>query len=59
MLVNGGVDSVVSATFLQKALKVDQVIALYIDNGLMRKNESILVEDSLKSVGLAMISMSM
>ena len=59
MLVNGGVDSVVSATLLQKALKVDQVIALYIDNGFMRKNESILVEDSLKSVGLAMISMSM
>ena len=59
MLVNSGVDSLVSVTLLQKALKADQVIALYIDSGLMRKNERAQVEDSLKNVGLAMKSMSM
>ena len=59
MLANSGVDSVVSATLLQKALKADQVIALYIDSGLMRKNELAQVEDSLKNVGLTMKSMSM
>ncbi len=59
MLVNGGVNSVVSATLLQKALKADQVTALYIDSGFMRKNESAQVEKALKSVGLDMKSMSM
>lgn len=59
MLANSGVDSLVSATLLQKALKADQVIALYIDSGLMRKNERAQVEDSLKNVGLTMKSMSM
>ena len=59
MLVNSGVDSLVSATLLQKALKADQVIALYIDSGFMRKNERAQVENSLKNVGLTMKSMSM
>ncbi|KAH9393117.1 hypothetical protein TYRP_006228 [Tyrophagus putrescentiae] len=54
VLANSGVDSLVSATLLQKALKADQVIALFIDNGLMRKNERAQVEDSLKNVGLTM-----
>ncbi|XP_017461816.1 PREDICTED: GMP synthase [glutamine-hydrolyzing]-like, partial [Rhagoletis zephyria] len=54
VLVNGGVNSVVSATFLVKALKADQVIALYIDSGFMRKNEGVQVEKALKSVGLDM-----
>ena len=60
MLVNGGVNSVVSATLLVKALKsTDQVTALYIDSGFMRKNEGVQVEKTLKSVGLDMKSMSM
>ncbi|XP_017480681.1 PREDICTED: GMP synthase [glutamine-hydrolyzing]-like [Rhagoletis zephyria] len=54
MLVSGGVDSTVCAALLHKALNADQVIAFHIDNGFMRKNESILVERSLKSVGLDM-----
>lgn len=56
MLVSGGVDSTVCAALLHKALNADQVIAFHIDNGFMRKNESILVERSLKSVGLDMKS---
>jgi tRNA(Ile)-lysidine synthase TilS/MesJ len=52
MLVSGGVDSTVCAALLHKALKEDQVIAVHIDNGFMRKNESQQVEESLKKLGL-------
>lgn len=52
MLVSGGVDSTVCAALLHRALKEDQVIAIHIDNGFMRKNESSQVELSLKKLGL-------
>ncbi|KAL5013508.1 hypothetical protein ScPMuIL_007778 [Solemya velum] len=52
MLLSGGVDSTVCAALLNKALKKDQVIAVHIDNGFMRKTESKHVEESLRSVGL-------
>lgn len=52
MLLSGGVDSTVCAALLHKALKEDQVIAVHIDNGFMRKNESKKVEESLKNIGL-------
>lgn len=52
MLVSGGVDSTVCAALLHKALKPDQVIAVHIDNGFMRKNESQQVELSLMKIGL-------
>ena len=52
MLLSGGVDSTVCAALLHKALKKDQVIAIHIDNGFMRKNESDKVEESLKQLGL-------
>ncbi|XP_054713979.1 GMP synthase [glutamine-hydrolyzing]-like isoform X2 [Uloborus diversus] len=52
MLVSGGVDSTVCAALLHQALKEDQVIAIHIDNGFMRKNESLQVEASLKKLGL-------
>ena len=52
MLVSGGVDSTVCAALLHKALRDDQVIALHIDNGFMRKDESRKVMDSLSSLGL-------
>lgn len=52
MLVSGGVDSTVCAALLNRALKEDQVIAIHIDNGFMRKNESLQVELSLKKLGL-------
>ncbi|KAK2157925.1 hypothetical protein LSH36_181g02015 [Paralvinella palmiformis] len=52
MLVSGGVDSTVCAALLHKALNDDQVIALHIDNGFMRKHESKQVEESLKKLGL-------
>ncbi|XP_071146838.1 GMP synthase [glutamine-hydrolyzing]-like [Mytilus edulis] len=52
MLLSGGVDSTVCAALLHKALKDDQVIAVHIDNGFMRKNESNHVEVSLREIGL-------
>merc|ERR1719228_23318 len=52
LLVSGGVDSTVCAALLHKALEPDQVYAVHIDNGFMRKDESAKVEESLKSLGL-------
>lgn len=52
LLVSGGVDSTVCAALLHKALEPDQVYAVHIDNGFMRKNESERVEESLKTLGL-------
>lgn len=52
MLLSGGVDSTVCAALLHKALNKDQVIAIHIDNGFMRKNESENVEKSLHQLGL-------
>ena len=40
------------AALLHKALKDDQVIALHVDNGFMRKNESRQVVESLHAIGL-------
>ncbi|CAH0388779.1 unnamed protein product [Bemisia tabaci] len=52
LLLSGGVDSTVCAALLHKALSPDQIIAIHIDNGLMRKNESKMVESSLSALGL-------
>lgn len=52
MLLSGGVDSTVCTALLHKALSPDQVVAVHIDNGFMRKNESANVEKSLAGVGL-------
>ncbi|EDO34799.1 predicted protein [Nematostella vectensis] len=52
VLVSGGVDSTVCAALLHKALGPDRVVAVHIDNGFMRKQESMQVEESLKCLGL-------
>ncbi|RXG51789.1 GMP synthase [glutamine-hydrolyzing] [Armadillidium vulgare] len=52
MLVSGGVDSTVCAALLRKALTEDQVIAVHIDNGFLRKKEVQQVEESLQKLGL-------
>mgnify|MGYP001096436672 CR=1 FL=1 len=48
----GGVDSAVTAALLVKALRPDQVFAIHIDHGLMRKNESDLICANLADLGL-------
>ena len=52
VLVSGGVDSAVTAALLVKALKPEQVFAIHIDHGLMRKNESDLICSNLAELGL-------
>jgi len=52
VLVSGGVDSAVSAALLLKALDPDNVYAIHIDHGLMRKNESDIICENLKELGL-------
>ncbi|MFK7823270.1 MAG: glutamine-hydrolyzing GMP synthase [Oligoflexales bacterium] len=52
LAVSGGVDSSVAALLLTKALKVDQVVCVLVDHGLMRKNEVIQVSESLRKLGL-------
>jgi GMP synthase (glutamine-hydrolysing) len=52
VLVSGGVDSSVVAAALIKALPAQQVYAVHINTGLMRQDESDLVCDALKAIGL-------
>ena len=51
-LVSGGVDSAVTAALLVKALNPDNIYAIHIDSGFMRKNESDIVCESLKKLGM-------
>ena len=52
MLLSGGVDSTVCAALMREALSRDQVIAIHIDNGFMRKNESEQVAQSLEKLNI-------
>lgn len=52
VLVSGGVDSAVTAGILLKALNPENVYAIHIDHGLMRKNESDIICESLRANGL-------
>jgi GMP synthase (glutamine-hydrolysing) len=51
MLVSGGVDSSVAFALLTKALGKDRVYGLFVDHGLLRKNEADEVEAMLASAG--------
>ncbi|KAM5293349.1 GMP synthase [glutamine-hydrolyzing] [Ctenodactylus gundi] len=52
VLLSGGVDSTVCTALLNRALNQDQVIAVHIDNGFMRKRESQSVEEALRKLGI-------
>ena len=52
LLVSGGVDSAVTAALLTKALNPENVYAIHIDSGFMRKNESDIICENLKKLGL-------
>lgn len=52
ILVSGGVDSSVTAALCHKALPASQIVAIHVDNGFMRKNESATVIESLKEAGI-------
>lgn len=49
--LSGGVDSTVAAGLLQKAIG-DHLICIFVDNGLLRKNEFEQVLDSYQKMGL-------
>ena len=51
LLISGGVDSSVVGGLLLKSLPPEQVFLMYIDTGLMRKNETAEIEIFLKKLG--------
>jgi GMP synthase (glutamine-hydrolysing) len=51
LLISGGVDSTVVGGMLLKSLDHDQVHLMYIDTGMMRKNESVTVQRTLEALG--------
>ena len=51
LLISGGVDSTVTAALLLKALDPDKVHLVYMDTGLMRKDETKNVKATLERLG--------
>ncbi|MDR2489997.1 MAG: glutamine-hydrolyzing GMP synthase [Spirochaetaceae bacterium] len=51
LLISGGVDSTVTAALLLKYLNPECIYLMYIDTGLMRKNETAEVEQALRRLG--------
>jgi len=56
LLISGGVDSSVVAALLLKALPADQVYLIYVDTGLMRRNETAEVDHALRAFGARHLS---
>ena len=53
LLISGGVDSTVAAALVLKSLDPERVHLMYIDTGLMRKDESAQVMGTLQGLGAA------
>ncbi|GHU81548.1 GMP synthase [glutamine-hydrolyzing] [Spirochaetia bacterium] len=51
LLISGGVDSTVAAALLLKTLNSEQVHLMYMDTGLMRKDETRTVQAALERLG--------
>jgi GMP synthase (glutamine-hydrolysing) len=51
LLISGGVDSTVAAALLLKTLPAEQVHLMYMDTGLMRKDETKTVQANLQRLG--------
>jgi GMP synthase (glutamine-hydrolysing) len=51
LLVSGGVDSSVTFALLEKAIGKERVFGLFVDHGLLRKNEAKEVREMLSSSG--------
>lgn len=54
--VSGGVDSSVVAAMLNEALPKEQLICVFVDQGLLRKDEAEQVQDMFKLVGIPLIT---
>lgn len=57
LLISGGVDSTVVAALLLATLSPEQVYLMYIDTGLMRKNETAEIGETLRALGARHLSM--
>ncbi len=53
ILASGGVDSTVTMAMLGRALPREQIFALHVDTGFMRKNETASIEKTLEKLELA------
>jgi len=53
LLASGGVDSTVVLAMLSRALPKEQIFALHVDTGFMRKNETTKIERALEELDLA------
>ncbi|MBB6479065.1 glutamine-hydrolyzing GMP synthase [Spirochaeta isovalerica] len=51
LLISGGVDSTVAGGLLLKSLDPKNIYLMYIDTGMMRKNETEKVSENLKKLG--------
>ena len=51
IFVSGGVDSTTTYALLKKAIGADKILPLYVDTGLMRKNETKAVKRNLQKMG--------
>ena len=51
VFVSGGVDSMVTSALLLKALPTENIYAIHVDHGFMRKNESDMICEKLKKLG--------
>ena len=52
LMASGGVDSTVVLALLEKAVGQKKIVALHVDHGLMRKNESAQVKEALEKIGV-------
>lgn len=52
MAVSGGVDSTVAAVLLNRVLGPEKVVTVFVDHGLLRKNERQWVIDNFKLMGV-------
>jgi GMP synthase (glutamine-hydrolysing) len=54
--VSGGVDSSVVAAMLNEALPKEQLICVFVDQGLLRKDEAVQVQQMFKSLDIPLIT---
>lgn len=54
--VSGGVDSSVVATLLHEALPKEQLVCVFVDQGLLRKDEAIQVQNMFKMLDMNLIT---
>jgi GMP synthase (glutamine-hydrolysing) len=54
--VSGGVDSSVVAALLHEALPKEQLVCVFVDQGLLRKDESEQVQNMFKLIGIDLIT---